>query len=182
ISASSDPAIFSIKTRPETPEITQIGTFTLYAKQKTEIFNLNYEWKKDGVISSNKTSSLKAAKASFFTVSSLQSHTVANNKTITCRSNLSGAFSFIPDITLQGIIVYPNPSPDGFVILEAQEDLADFTLIVYSTKGQYMYSTPIPALTQRRLVDLSFLGEGHYLVKLINNTFEETKNIWIEKK
>ena len=182
ISASSDPAIFSIKTRPETPEITQIGTFTLYAKQKTEIFNLNYEWKKDGVISSNKTSSLKAAKASFFTVSSLQSHTVANNKTITCRSNLSGAFSFIPDITLQGIIVYPNPSPDGLVIFEAQEDLADFTLIVYSTKGQYIYSIPIPALTQRRLVDLSFLGEGKYLVKLINSTFEETKNIWIDKK
>jgi hypothetical protein len=181
ISENSDPAIFSIKVRPETPEITQIGAFTLQAKQKTIVPNLNYEWSKDGGISPNKNQFLKTAKASFLTVTALQNYTV-NNVTLTCRSNLSGAFSFIPDVTLQGVIVYPNPTPDGLVTLEAQEDLADFTLVVYSPKGQYIYSTPIPALTERRLVDLSFLSEGNYIVKLVNSTFQETKHIWIERK
>jgi Carbohydrate esterase, sialic acid-specific acetylesterase len=182
ISLSSDPAIFSIKPRPEVPEIAQIGAFTLQAKQKTELLNLNYEWRKGGSITPNKTAFIKAAKASFYTVSSLQNYTIANNKTITCRSNLSGAFSFIPDETIENVIIYPNPTPDGLITLEAQEDLADFSLIVYSLRGQFIYSTPIPALTERRLVDLSFLGEGKYIVKLVNSTFQETKNIWIEKK
>ena len=182
ISVSSDPAIFSIKPRPETPEIVQVGAFTLQAKQKMSLDALNYEWKKDGVTSFNRTSFIKSAKASFLTVTALQNYTVANNKVITCRSNLSGAFSFIPDLTIQDVIIYPNPTPDGLVTLEAQEDLADFTLIVYSLKGQLIYSTPIPALSERRLVDLSFLGEGKYLVKLVNSTFVETKHIWIAKK
>ncbi len=182
ISVNSAPAIASIKARPETPEIIQVGAFTLQGKQKNELPNLSYEWKKDGILSSNNTAFIKSTKASFLTVSSLQSYTISNSRSITCRSNLSGAFSFIPDVTIQGVIIYPNPSPNGMVMLEAQQDLSDFTLIVYSTKGEYIYAAPIPALTERRLVDLSFLGEGQYLVKLINSTFQETKHIWIEKK
>lgn len=182
VSVSSDPAIFSIKARPETPEITQVGAFTLQAKQKTELLNLSYEWKKDGVISPNKTAFLKATQASFFTVSSIKNYTLPDNKSITCRSNLSGAFSFIPDVGIENVIIYPNPSPDGLVMFEAKSDLSDFTLIVYSLKGQIVYSAPIPALTERRVVDLSFLDEGKYFVKILNDTFEETKQIWIEKK
>ena len=182
LSSSSDASKLSIKTRPEIAEITQVGAYTLQSKQKNFLPDIAFEWKKDGSVLPNKTASIKAIKPGFFTVTSLQNYTVSNNQTITCRSNLSGAFSFIPDISTKNVIIYPNPSPNGLLTLEAQEDLADFTLIVYSPRGQYIYSTPIPALTERRLVNLSFLEEGKYLVKLINSTFVETKHIWIERK
>jgi Secretion system C-terminal sorting domain len=182
ISLSSEPAKLTIKARPETPEISQIGAFTLLAKQKTFLNDIRFEWKKEGSNLSNNTSLIKATKPGFFTVTALQNFTIANNQVITCRSNLSGAFSYIPDITIKGVILYPNPTPNGIVTLEAQEDLSDFSLIVYSLKGQFIYSTVIPALTERRLVDLSFLSEGKYIVKLFNSSFQETKNIWIERK
>jgi hypothetical protein len=182
ISPFSDPAKLTIKARPETPEITQVGTYTLQAKQKNFLPGITFEWKKDASILTNKTSLVKAAKPAFFTVLALQNYTISNTQTLTCRSNLSGAFSFIPDITIKNIIIYPNPSPDGLVTIEAQEDLNGLALIVYSLKGQIIYSTAIPSLTERRLVDLSFLSEGKYIVKLISNSFEEVKQIWIEKK
>lgn len=182
ISVSSDPAVFSIIARPEAPEITQIGAFTLQAKQKIVMPDFTYEWKQDGTISSNKTAFLKASKASFFTVASLKNYTLANNKTITCASKLSGAFSFIPDVSLKDIIIYPNPTYDGVITLEAKDNIPNFTLTVYSPQGQFIYSSSVPALTERRLVDLSFLRNGKYIIKLSNASIVETRHIWIDKK
>jgi hypothetical protein len=181
ISVSSEPATFSIIPRPETPEITQIGAFTLQAIQKTVIPDVTYEWKQDGIVLSNKTAFLKANKASFLTVASIKNYTI-NNKALACRSNLSGAYSFIPDVSIKDIIIYPNPTPDGFVTLEAKDNVANFTFTVYSLDGKLIYSSPIPNLSERRLVDLSFLGGGKYIVKLSNDSILETKYIWIDKK
>lgn len=181
ISVSSEPANFSIFARPETPEITQVGAFTLHAMQKTILPDLAYEWKQDGNTSPNKTSYLKVTNASFFTVWAQKNYTVSN-KTISCTSKISGAFSFIPDVSLKDIIIYPNPTPDGFVTLEAKDNIADFTFSVYSPQGQFIYATPIPNLSERRFVDLSFLKGGKYIVKFSNGSIEETKHIWIDKK
>jgi hypothetical protein len=182
ISVVSDAIKISIIPRPEVPEIAQIGAFTLQAKQKTLLNNLSYEWKKDGILSSNKTAIIKATRPSFFTVTAIQNFSVSGSLSLSCRSNISGAFSFIPDLSIKDVIIYPIPSTDGLISLESQEDLSDLALIVYSLQGKYIYSTSISALTERRVVDLSFLSDGSYIIKLKNNTFEQTKHIWIEKK
>lgn len=182
ISESSDPAIFSIKARPETPEISQIGVFTLQAVQKSVLSNLIYQWKQDDIVPASNTAFLKVNTASFLTVRSLKKYVIDSKKTITCQSNLSGAFSFIPDVSLKDIIIYPNPTLDGMVMLEAKDNVKDFTMTVYSLIGQHIYSTPIPNLTERRLVDLSFLQNGKYIIKLSNAEIVETKQIIIDKK
>jgi len=179
-SAESEPAIFAIKPRPETPEIAQVGPYTLQAKQKTEATDLTYEWKQDGSTSANKTSFLKVNAPSFITVTALRNFTVTN-KILTCRSNLSGAYSFVPNTESSGIIIYPNPTPNGVVTLEAKENIENFTLTIYDSKGQFIYSSPIPSLTERRVVDLSNLGPGRYIVKLTHGVFVETKAIVILK-
>lgn len=179
-SVDSEPAIFAIKPRPETPEITQVGAYTLQAKQKTEATDLTYEWKQDGSTSANKTSVLKVNAPSFITVTALRNFTVTN-KILTCRSNLSGAYSFVPNTESSGIIIYPNPTPNGVVTLEAKENIENFTLTIYDSKGQFIYSSPIPSLTERRVVDLSNLGPGRYIVKLTHGVFVETKAIVILK-
>ncbi len=155
-SVESEPAIFSIKPRPETPEITQVGAFTLQAKQKTEVSDLIYEWKQDGNISPNSTGFLKTSNQSFITVTALRNFTVSN-KSLTCRSNLSGAYSFVPNTELSGIIVYPNPTPNGVVTLESKENVENALLAVYNEKGQFVHSESIPNLSERRFVDLSYL-------------------------
>lgn len=180
LSPDSEPAIFAIKSRPETPEITQIGAFTLQAKQKIEVTDLTYEWKQDGNISSNKTGFLKTSNQSFITVAALRNYTLAN-KTITCRSNLSGAYSFVPNTELSGIIVYPNPTFNGIVILESKENVENSYLVVYNEKGEFVHSAYIPNLSERRSVDLSNLPSGKYILKFSYGAFVETKSIVILK-
>lgn len=179
-SVESEPAIFSIKPRPETPEITQVGTYTLQAKQKTEATDFAYEWKQDGNISPNKTGFLKVSNQSFITVTALRNYTLSN-KTITCRSNLSGAYSFVPNTELSGIIIYPNPTPNGLITLESKDNIDSSLLTVYNTKGQFLSSTSVQNLSERRSVDLSYLPSGKYILKLQYGAFIETKEIVIMK-
>jgi Carbohydrate esterase, sialic acid-specific acetylesterase/Secretion system C-terminal sorting domain len=182
LSTSADVVKVNIIARPEVPEITQVGAYTLQAKQKNYLSTVSFEWKSDGTLLSNKTAFIKAAKPSFLTVTAIQNFPVSNTTSLNCRSNISGAFSFIPDLSISNVIIYPNPTQDGLVTLEAKENLLDLALIVYTTQGKYIYSTPIPALTERRLVDLSFLSDGIYIIKLRNTIFEETRTIVVEKK
>lgn len=179
-SVESEPAIFSIKPRPETPEIAQVGTYTLQAKQKTEATDFAYEWKQDGNISPNKTGFLKVSNQSFITVTALRNYTLSN-KTITCRSNLSGAYSFVPNTELSGIIIYPNPTPNGLITLESKDNIDSSLLTVYNTKGQFLSSTSVQNLSERRSVDLSYLPSGKYILKLQYGAFIETKEIVIMK-
>ncbi|MDZ7933936.1 MAG: T9SS type A sorting domain-containing protein [Emticicia sp.] len=180
LSPDSEPAIFAIKPRPETPEITQVGAYTLQAKQKIEVSDLTYEWKQDGNISSNKTGFLKTSNQSFVTVTALRNYTFAN-KTITCRSNLSGAYSFVPNTELSGIIIYPNPTPNGVVSIESKANVENSSLVVYNEKGQFVYSASVPNLSERRSVDLSHLASGKYILKFSYGAFVETKSIVISK-
>ncbi len=179
-SVDSEPAIFAIKPRPETPEITQVGAYTLQATQKTEATDLTYEWKQDGNILPNKTGFLKTSNQSFITVTALRNFTVSN-KTLTCRSNLSGAYSFVPNTELSGIIVYPNPTPNGVVTLEAKENVENSLLVVFNEKGQFVYSASVPNLSERRSIDLSHLNSGKYVLKFSYGAFVETKSIVIAK-
>jgi hypothetical protein len=179
-SVESEPVKFSIKPRPETPEITQIGTFTLQAKQKTVAMDLSYEWKQDGNIAANKTAFVKINAPSFVTVTALRNF-IVSNKTLTCRSNLSGAYSFVPNTELSGIIIYPNPTSDGIVTLEAKENVEELSLTIYDSRGQFIYNSPIPNLTERRVLDLSNLGPGRYIVKLTYGESVETRSIVIMK-
>lgn len=175
----SNPANLTIQPKPETPEITQIGVYTLQAKQKLES-NLSYEWKQDGIISSNNTNLLKVTTPSFLTVTAFKNFTLAN-QTISCRSNLSGAFSYIPENDLANIILYPNPSSDGLIMLEAKANMPDFTLTIYNELGQILYATPVSDLSTRRAVDLSFLSAGRYIVKMASADIVETKHFHIVK-
>lgn len=179
-SPDSEPAIFAIKPRPETPEIVQVGAFILQATQKNEIPDLAYEWKQDGNISSNKTGFLRTINQSFVTVTALRNFTVAN-RNLTCRSNLSGAYSFVPNTELSGIIVYPNPTTNGVVTLESRENIESSYLVVYNQKGQFVYRASIPSLSERRSVDLSHLASGKYILKFSYGAFVETKSIVISK-
>lgn len=180
ISVASDIVKTSIKPRPEQPTIAQIGAFSLEAEQMVEKVDA-YEWKKDDAFLTTRAALIKSAKPGFFTATAIKNYTISNSQTLGCRSLSSKAFSFIPDTEIANLIAYPNPATDGMLYLEAREDLSDLTLSVYNVSGKSVYSTLVPSLTERRQVNLSFLENGKYIIRLQNNKFSESRNIWIEK-
>jgi uncharacterized membrane protein len=87
----------------------------------------------------------------------------------------------VPNTELSGIIIYPNPTSDGIITLEAKENVEDLSLTIYDSRGQFIYTSPIPNLTERRVLDLSNLGSGRYIVKLTYGESVETRSIVIMK-
>jgi uncharacterized membrane protein len=87
----------------------------------------------------------------------------------------------VPNTELSGIIIYPNPTSDGIVTLEAKENVEELSLTIYDSRGQFIYNSPIPNLTERRVLDLSNLGPGRYIVKLTYGESVETRSIVIMK-
>ncbi|RYU95548.1 sialate O-acetylesterase [Emticicia agri] len=180
VSVNSDVAKISIKPRPEQPTIAQIGAFSLEAEQMTEKIDA-YEWRKDDAFLTTRASIIKSAKPGFFTATAVKNYQLATNQILGCRSIPSKAFSFIPNTEIKNLVVYPNPVTDGVVYLEAREDLSDLIFTVYNTSGKFVYSTLVPSLTERREINLSFLQDGKYIIRLQNSKFSESKSIWIER-
>ncbi|MBA4853227.1 sialate O-acetylesterase [Emticicia sp. BO119] len=180
ISPSSDILKTSIKPRPEQPTIAQIGAFSLEAEQIVEHVDA-YEWKKDDAFLTTRASIIKSVKPGFFTATAIKNYAVGSGLTLGCRSFTSKAFSFIPNTEIKNLILYPNPASDGVIYLEAREDISDLLLSVYNVNGKFVYSTLVPSLTERRQINLSFLQDGKYIIRLQNSKFSESRNIWIEK-
>ncbi|GAB3511928.1 sialate O-acetylesterase [Emticicia fontis] len=180
VSPSSDIVKTSIKPRPEQPTIAQIGAFSLEAEQIVEKVDA-YEWKKDDAFLTTRSAVIKSAKPGFFTATAIKNYTLSSSQTLGCRSLTSKAFSYIPNTEIANLIVYPNPVDDGVIYLEARDDLSDLLLSVFDVSGKFVYSTLVPSLTERRTINLAFLQNGKYIIRLQNGKFSETKNIWIEK-
>lgn len=180
ISPNSDITKISIKPRPEQPSIAQIGPFSLEAEQILEKVDA-YEWKKDDAFLTTRAAIIKSSKPGFFTATAIKNYALGNGQTLGCRSLLSKAFSFIPNTAINNLIVYPNPIPDGLVYIEAREDLSDLLLSVFDVSGKFIHSALVPPLTERRQVNLSFLENGKYIIRLQNSKFSETRTIWLER-
>ncbi len=180
ISPNSDITKISIKPRPEQPSIAQIGPFSLEAEQILGKVDA-YEWKKDDAFLTTRSAIIKSSKPGFFTATAIKNYALGNGQTLGCRSLLSKAFSFIPNTAIKNLIVYPNPIPDGLVYIEAREDLSDLQMSVFDVSGKFIHSTLVPSLTERRQVNLSFLENGKYIIRLQNSKFSETRTIWLER-
>lgn len=180
VSLSSDVIKASIKPRPEQPTIAQVGAFSLEAEQLAETVDA-YEWKKDEAFLSTRAAIIKSIKSGFFMATAIKNYTIGNSQTLGCRSFSSKVFPFVPNLEIKNLILYPNPATNGIVYLEAREDISDLLLSVYDVSGKFVYSTLIPSLTERRQVNLSFLQDGKYIIRLQNSKFSESRNIWIEK-
>jgi len=181
LSESSEPAIFSIKALPETPEITQIGAFTLQAKQKLENTNFTYEWIQDGKKLSNNAAIIKVSTPSFLTVAALQSFSIGKGLSIACKSKISGAFSFSPSPSQSGVVLYPIPVEDGQLFVEAKDNIDGLVMRIYTLKGQLVHAIAINPLTQRRVINLNFLENGQYIIHLNNGVVEEKRHIIVRK-
>ncbi|MFN0274725.1 MAG: PKD domain-containing protein [Chitinophagales bacterium] len=77
------------------------------------------------------------------------------------------------------ISLYPNPAQE-FIIIEAGNNISDFTVELYNTIGQKVETEIIVASANRLQMNVKNLSAGNYLIKISNNNFEGKMPVIIE--
>lgn len=162
------------KTLPPTPVIQKIGIYTLQVSNATPL--AVYSWKVNGGDFSETSSLIKANQTGAYTVTA----SIQHSSTLTCTSKTSAPYNFVLDADM-GLGVYPNPSPDGKVTVEALENLTDATIILYDMTGRPVKIILVPTLNGQKQLDFSGLPIGTYHLKVVSNGFSQSRKIVISQ-
>jgi hypothetical protein len=156
---------------PQKPLIRQAGTFTLEALNTldSELF----EWKRDETSLPETRPLLRPRQSGTYIARGF----IVYSPTLTCASEPSDAFRFELDQTTGGLSIYPTPSVDGLVTLETLEDLPNAAVQLFDLRGNLIHTFSSLPLTERRVIDLSALPNGVYLLRMESGTFSAVKKI-----
>ncbi|WP_051397981.1 T9SS type A sorting domain-containing protein [Runella limosa] len=159
------------KTLPATPVIQKSGIYALQVSNPTE--GATYAWTNNGQALSETAATIRTIQAGSYTVIS----SIKHSATLTCTSKASAAYEFVLESGNARIGVFPNPSTDGNVTIEALENLSDVTIIVYDQTGRTLMTKTFASLVGQQKLDLSDLPYGTYHIKVRTSTFNESKKI-----
>ena len=181
ISPKSTPLAVIVRDNPDASAafIAKDGTFTLKATNFPD--GGDYEWRfgtevlqfKEGVIKANRYGDYTARRKTVFTVP-------APANTLTCFSNLVKVFNFKEDPDFKGLSIYPNPS-NGLLTIETLADYDNAELIIYDLLGRLIFTTTVPSVKGKLIVDLRNQTEGEYMLRFKANGFDLTKRIIIDR-
>jgi len=174
----------------QAPKLIQSGPYsvqatpdsTIFSFADTKVSSITWDWRQGGRSLTATESAIKVTQTGEFTTRSRVTF-VANSGGIarTCLSPFSAAVLYRPTgETNDGLVVYPNPSRLGKVAIETLEDLTDVEITVTSLSGQVVYSGKFPDLKIRKEIDLSYVNEGAYILKLTSTTLKQSKRIIID--
>ena len=172
-SAFSPPVRLEAKPTPEQPTISQVGTYTLEASSNVpdETFN----WLRNGAALLEKTALIKAVQGGSYAVQAK----VQYNDSLTCISAPSAVFTFVPEAGGNGMSVYPNPSREGIVTLETLQNLENAVVQILDLNGVIVQYFSIPSFEERKMIDLSTLANGLYIVRIQSADFKATQKLVI---
>ena len=162
------------KTLPPTPVIQKVGIYTLQVSNAAP--SAVYSWKVNGGDFNATSSLIKANQTGNYTVTA----SIQHSSTLTCTSKTSAPYNFVLDADT-GLGVYPNPSPDGKVTVEALENLTDATIILYDMTGRPVKIILIPTLNGQKQLDFSGLPIGTYHLRVMTKDFNQSKKIVINQ-
>jgi hypothetical protein len=162
------------KMLPPTPVIQKIGIYTLQVSNAAP--SAVYSWQLNGGIFNGTTSLIKANQSGAYTVTA----SIQHSSTLTCTSKTSTAYNFVLDADT-GLGVYPNPSLDGKVTVEALENLTDATIILFDMTGKPIKTILAPILNGQKQLDFSGLPIGTYHLQVTSSGFSQSKKIVINQ-
>ena len=181
VSPKSTPLAIVVRDNPDASAafIAKDGTFTLKATNFPD--GGDYEWRfgtevlqfKEGVIKANRYGDYTARRKTVFTVP-------APANTLTCFSNLVKVFNFKEDPDFKGLSIYPNPT-NGSLTIETLADYDNAELIIYDLLGRLIFTTTVPSVKGKLIVDLRNQTEGVYMLRFKANGFDLTKRIIIDR-
>jgi hypothetical protein len=83
-----------------------------------------------------------------------------------------------PDIS-EGLTVYPNPVSNGFIAVETIETLQNVDLTVHTLSGQLVYSAKVPSFNERKVINVTGLTSGQYIVRLKTAGFNVARRVLV---
>ncbi len=161
----SDAVSVTVRDLPPTPTISQTGPYTLIAKNSP--LGTGYEWKSNGQVLADTSSTIKITKDGDVIVRRFWSYPApSGGSTIICYSAPSNTLRFLDDPNNTGIIIYPNPSNDGKFSLITKDEYSNVETTIWTVTGQLMYKGIIPSFKGSAFLDLSDLAIGDYILSL----------------
>lgn len=179
LSKSSNVIQTTKKDNPTSVSIVQKGTYTLGVK--TSILPTEFIWKYEGKVlsTSAKDTVIRAIEAGNYTVQARNLYQIQGSvNPLTCISEI--ASYDLAAYNDKGLSIYPNPS-NGKFTLESRYELENTTITIYSIDGKQLLQTKIELLNSQKLLDLSTLAEGSYILRATNNNFKISKMIQISR-
>jgi Secretion system C-terminal sorting domain len=189
ISQKSLPLAVVVRNNPDATNagIVKDGTFTLKAVDFPD--GGDYEWRFNGDAASLKTFTdavIKANRYGDYVVRRKIVYSVpAPANQLVCFSDFVKPFIFKEDPDFKGLSIYPNPlgtvGNGGLLTIETLADYENAEIIIYDILGRLIYSTVVPSVKGKVIVDLRNQTEGVYMLRFKANGFDLTKRIIIDK-
>lgn len=179
LSKSSNAIQTTKKDNPTAVNILQKGTYTLGVR--TQLLPTEFIWKYDGktLVTNPRDTIIRAVEAGNYSVQAKNIYQIQGKSTpLVC-------FSEVNDFELlayndKGLSVYPNPSNGRFTV-ESRYDLENVVITIYSVDGKQLLQTKVQSLNAQKLLDLSILPDGVYILRATNNNFKISKKIQINR-
>ena len=125
-----------------------------------------FDWRRGAEVIPQRSAVVKVVVSSNYSARTQTTYTLPNSSTLTCYSDFSVPKAFTFDRSNGGLSVYPNPATTGSVTIETIEDLKNADVSIFSLSGQELFSTQVPALDERKAIDVSGLAQGIYLIRV----------------
>lgn len=181
-SAQSAGITVTVRPRLSTPTIAQSGPYSVQATLPVSTtLNEQFDWRQTEGFLPYSGSTAKIVGNGPLTARSKAVFVLANSNgsPLTCYSMFSNSINAEQSST-EGIVIYPNPSYNGIISIEARDNLANADLSVYSLHGQLIYQTIVPLFDERKVLDLSGLTEGQYVIRVRSAGVNVSKRIMID--
>ncbi|WP_428655300.1 sialate O-acetylesterase [Runella sp.] len=173
LSPFTGPTRVDVKDLPATPVVEKVGAYTLQVSNPTA--SAVYTWKSGAQALTETKSIIRVNQSGAYTAAA----SVQYFPTLTCVSKTSAVFDYVLEVSNNGLAVYPNPSPDGKVIVETLEVLSNATLIVYDLTGKPVKTINVPSFNDQKLFDFTDLPVGIYMIQVQNQSFKGSKKLII---
>ncbi len=180
ISLASAPIAVDSKPNPTPTIIKQVGSFTLDAQGLGD--ENGYLWRFNGDLQRDLiTRLIKAKKDGDYQVQASITYKGVNitGGQLVCYSKVSDAIKYKQDITFEGISIFPNPSADGVINLEAIEDLIGAKILIYDLYGRIIADYTIDKFNTLKRIELPNLHGTTYIVKISSGGLEKTRKVLI---
>lgn len=165
------------KDNPKMITIVQKGTYTLVAR--ADKLADEYTWKFNGKVLSVNDTIIRATDEGKYSVIGKNVYKVkSTTMLLTCLSEENSFDLKIYDD--KGISAYPNPS-NGLFTLESRYDLDKVVITIYTLDGRLIQEGRINLLNSQKVLDLSKLTEGTYILRVESSAFKISKVISISR-
>ena len=179
-SASSAGVSLLVRPRLTTPSISKVGLYSLQATLPAYPNNEQFDWRRGTSFLNNQSENVaKAALSGTYTARAKATFALSGVPNLTCYSGFSNEIPLTAADNTVGVSVYPNPSNSGYIAVETIEDLQNVDLTVHTLAGQLVFSALVPSFNARKLINVTGLTSGQYIIRLKTETLNVARRVVI---